>query len=220
MLGGWQAFANYSSYNRRGLHDTVDGFAYSFTTLAVSLATLSLGEHTLQLSTPSVKHRRTPLFDTWAILSAAVAYAIALILYFLAPNAWRHNVTFPLLLAPPGTLARYALSRLNTHPRFHHHFPLGTFIANLSATFILAGAFVASHDSNPRCDALNALQQGFCGCLSTVSTFCVELRTIRPWRWKIAYGGASVLLGHLIMLAVVSGSQWARHGGLGTICHR
>lgn len=222
MLQGYQAFANYDEYNRNGVRDAVDGLAYSFTTFGIGLATLALGEHIAgfrSLFPGKREHRVTPLLDLLAILSAGVSYALALIIYFEAPGRWRHDVTFPLLLAPPGAILRFFLANLNTRSTFKDRFPLGTFIANISATLILAGAFTASHSlvSATSCNALNAIQQGFCGCLSTVSTFCVEVKSIKGRRWTWAYVFVSVIVGHLGVLFVVGGVGWSR-GGLGEVC--
>jgi len=152
--------------------------------------------------------------DIITILSAFIAYLIALLLYFLAPRPWRHRATFPILLAPPGAILRFALSKLNSRSPFADKFPIGTFIANISATLILAGVYAAQRlptgQGAIRCNALYALQQGFCGCLSTVSTFVVESRSIRRKRWKWVYVGSSVVLGHVAVLAVVGGVGWDR----------
>jgi CrcB protein len=222
MLQGYQAFSNYDRFDRNGLHDTVDGLAYSFVTFGMGLATLALGEHIASLCTFAGKpsHRQTPKLDLLAVISAGLSYAIALIIYFKAPRQWRHDVTFSLLLAPPGAMLRFFLAKLNAKPQFQNRFPLGTFIANLSATLLLAGAFSASHSTvnATSCNALNAIQQGFCGCLSTVSTFCVEVRSIKGRRWTWGYVFASVVFGHLCVLFVVGGVGWSGEGGLGKIC--
>jgi CrcB protein len=54
--------------------------------------------------------------------------------------------------------------------------------------------------------------------LSTVSTFAVETRTIDRKRWKMIYVLSSVVLGHLLVLAIVGGVKWSREG-LGPFCH-
>lgn len=164
--------------------------------------------------------RRTPLLDTLTILSAFGSYLIALLLYFLAATSWRHRATFPILLAPPGAMLRYALSKLNSRRPFADKFPIGTFLANISATLLVSGVYAAqrlpSGQGATRCNALYAIQQGFCGCLSTVSTFTVESRIIGRKRWKWVYVGTSVVLGHVIVLAIVGGVEWTE--GYGPVC--
>ncbi|WVR04760.1 hypothetical protein IAU60_001772 [Kwoniella sp. DSM 27419] len=260
MLGGYLSFSNFDGYDRKGLHDAVDGVAYSLSTLAIAISSLYLGEHVASLL-PSLPRPRpanssgdstvpawsaeppsgidkptrsapaspratsaalfrlsqTPLLDTLAITSAALSYLVILLLYFLGPAHWRHDVLFPLLLSPPGTFLRYWLSNLNTTQRFGGRFPIGTFLANMIASLLLSGVYFAQRLPQPghtpysptRCSALYAIQQGFCGCLSTVSTFVSEVRGIRYPRWKWFYLGTSVVLGHLLVMAVIGGSVWS-----------
>ena len=151
------------------------------------------------------------------LLSGAACYLVTLLLYFLGPYSWRHKVLFSMLLSPPGAMARFALGRINVKPSFIDRFPLGTFIANMSATMIISGVYVGQRQGNvgrTRCNALYAIQQGFCGCLSTVSTLAVESRAVRGTRWRWTYVGGSVILGHLFVLAIVGGELWGP--GLGT----
>jgi CrcB protein len=220
-------------------HQTVDGIAYTFTTFAVALACLHWGEYVASIlpslprrriqvskdekrnsssSSPTSKARRrpsqAPILDIICIISALICYLIALLLYFFTPHTWRHRAIFPILLSPPGTMLRFALSRLNSRPGLLDRFPIGTFLANMLATLVLAGVFAEQHriGSGVRCNAMYAIQQGFCGCLSTVSTFAVEARSVKGW-WKWVYIGGSVVLGHVFMLVVFGGSGWAKSYG-------
>ncbi|ODN79520.1 hypothetical protein L202_03482 [Cryptococcus amylolentus CBS 6039] len=249
MLEGYLAFSNFGNYNRKGLHDTVDGVAYSLSTFAIAMASLKFGEHlgrTLphlpRQSNASAYHTtekrsmsaaatfpsspstaaRTPLRDSFTILTAALAYLVALLLYFLAPHSWRHDVTFPLLLSPPGAMLRFALSKLNIRRPFVNKFPIGTLLANMMATLLVASTFAAQRRPGGadhgaiRCNGLHAIQQGFCGCLSTVSTFVVEAAVIKRWGWKWFYIGGSVMLGHILVLAVVGATGWSE--GYNDVC--
>lgn len=160
----------------------------------------------------TVSHR-SPFLDSVTFLVASLSYLVALIIYFFAPHPWRHRAVFAILLAPPGAMLRFFLAKINTRAAFIDRFPLGTFIANMVATLVLAGVVAAQHrpaagSSAVRCDALYALQQGFCGCLSTVSTFAVEARAIRGKRWKWIYVLGSVVLGQVLVLAVLGGVGW------------
>lgn len=169
----------------------------------------------------ATRHKSTTFIsDLFVMASAILSYLIALILYFYAPRTWRHRATFPILLSPPGAILRYLLSKLNQRKPFTGKFPIGTFVANMGASLIIAGMYVAQRRpvngiGALRCNALYAVQQGFCGCLSTVSTFVVELRGMKRHRWKWIYGGGSVVLGHLLVMAVVGGYGWAKGVGVG-----
>ena len=167
--------------------------------------------------------RPTPIRDILFISTGFCAYLTCLLLYFLAPRSWRHPVLFPLLLSPPGAMIRFAFARLNPSPRFIDRFPIGTFIVNILATLIISGSVAAQYSvkssaqtSVLTCAALYGIQQGFCGCLSTVSTFVVELRSIKGKRWKWGYLFASVILGHICVLAIVGGVGWDI--GYGMLC--
>ncbi|KAK6903580.1 hypothetical protein L486_03149 [Kwoniella mangroviensis CBS 10435] len=270
MLDGYLAFSNFHKYDRKGLHDTVDGVIYSLSTFAIAIAFLRFGEHFSKIlpslslfrrpskaplpdrlpaqtqarssnlnsneedssspspssgsnadpektsspsSSPLKPLSQTPLLDILWISTAFFSYLIILLLYFLAKPSWRHNVTFPLLVSPPGTIIRFYFSRFNTRPKFIDRFPLGTFIVNFSASIIISICFALqrlplSQTQGIKCNALNSIQQGFCGCLSTVSTFVVEARTIKSPIHKWIYIGGSVILGHLMVLAIVGGIGW------------
>jgi CrcB protein len=175
----------------------------------------------------SQQARHFGLFHMFSIVIGALFYMGALLLYFLGPHSWRHPVTFSLLLGPPGTMLRYALSKLNTGSKLEGKFPIGTFLANMLATAVLAAVYVGQrapgkdgqtpHLTSTGCDALYALEEGFCGCLSTVSTFASEWTSIKRTRWKWCYVGMSVVLGHLIIMAIVGGVSWSS-AGLGPQC--
>ncbi|MBL0169466.1 MAG: fluoride efflux transporter CrcB [Gemmatimonadaceae bacterium] len=102
-----------------------------------------------------------------------------------------------------GSVSRYALSMWLT--RAHGHFPLGTFVINISGSFLIAlfARVYSTPDSNPIMRA--ALTIGFCGGFTTFSTFSAEFVTLmqegRTSR-AVLYALASVLTG---VLAVVAG---------------
>ena len=221
----------------------MDGLAYSFSTFAISIACLHLGSHISSLPIPlrtapragvpntngakesssSTTHypKKTPLLDILTIISAFLSYLIAILLYFLAPSIWRHRATFPLLLAPPGAILRFFLARLNTRHIFIDRFPLGTFLANMIATLVISGVFAAQRQPGVTsrfvtCNALYAIQEGFCGCLSTVSTLAIESRAIKGVWWKWIYVGGSVVLGHILVLVIVGGTRWGE--GYSSVC--
>lgn len=79
------------------------------------------------------------------------------------------------VFAPVGALTRWYLSFYNGKiPSF----PIGTFIANIFGTIVLA--VLSLLQSGPSmlpiaCDVTQALADGYCGCLTTVSTFIVCL---------------------------------------------
>lgn len=136
-------------------------------------------------------------------------------------------ITISILFSPLGAITRWYLSRLNGISRAKRFpfFPLGTLSANLSATLIISLAFlcqrfgrnVSSSRSSSGiarttlgCNVLYGLQEGFCGTLSTVSTFAVELTKLKPKRRAINYAGFSWVAGILICVIVVGVPWWTR----------
>ncbi|KDN42085.1 hypothetical protein K437DRAFT_167673 [Tilletiaria anomala UBC 951] len=165
----------------------------------------------------------------------------ALLLAFRQDERFRH-VTFPMLLAPPGAILRWWLAlHLNASRRAKvawPRWPLGTLAANLGATLILAGVYTVQHvstmhsSSNPPntsvlststllgCQALYAVQEGFCGCLGTISTFTVELEILKPSRRAFAYLLFSWATGIILCVLVVGVPTWTlpESSGYGRRC--
>lgn len=233
------------------IDQAMDGLAYSFTTITVSSSCLLFGQFSgsvinnwlvsgrsqntrgsqdsfqnkkQDLEAKLKGYHRSIIFDSIAIALACFFYAGALVAYFIGPRNWRPEVTFALLLGPPGAILRFELARLNSRGKFRDRFPMGTFIANMLGTGVLAASYAVQRTSyrtglsDTGCNAMIGIEQGFCGCLTTVSTFVVEVKAIDRRRWKVAYALSSVILGHILVLAIVGGVKWSPQG-LGPFCH-
>jgi CrcB protein len=104
-----------------------------------------------------------------------------------------------------GTLLRYWLG---TWLNAGRTFPLGTFVVNVTGSFILAGAFVLLMEKlRPGLDDWYLLiGTGFCGGYTTFSTFEVEtFRMVRDGLWGhvFLYVFGSILAAFLgVLLAV------------------
>lgn len=154
----------------------------------------------------------------------------------------RHPLVFPLLFAPLGCLMRYYISRSLNSLRlplpfriFIPGFPMGTFAVNILGTIILGVAFdlqyfrrrpssSASGGSNVQktkdvliCQILQGIQDGLCGCLTTVSTWVVELRGFKRVGHAYCYGLLSVLAGLGSSVLVMGSVRWSR-GFEGAVC--
>jgi fluoride ion exporter CrcB/FEX len=125
---------------------------------------------------------------------------------------WRGIVMFALLFSPPGVWLRFYLSRLNL--RNSLRFPLGTFIANIFGTAILAMLLALQYTpgrSRLHCQILQGWGDGFCGTLTTVSTFIVEIRKLER-RHAYTYVVISWIAGQAVMLLILGSVDFARGG--------
>lgn len=183
-------------------------------------------------ASPSPQHHPSPMLDLSLFLVFGIlAWLGAALLAGLPPQSNFRPLTFSVVFGPPGALLRWYLSRFNSSNRSKKfpHWPLGTFAANMLATLVLAIVFLcqhygqaagpSSHIANTllSCQLLYALQEGFCGCLSTISTFAVELSNLKPRRRAVGYCFGSYLIGIIIMILVV-GVPWWSGGGMEGSC--
>lgn len=112
---------------------------------------------------------------------------------------------------PFGAWLRWQLGRLNKQPRFKS-FPIGTFAANMLGSALLAAAYVlgitvVSADTT-NCNVLDGFMDGFCGSLTTVSTFVFELKHL-PRKQAYIYGAASVLGAQALFVVIIGGFSWS-----------
>jgi len=101
--------------------------------------------------------------------------AITLPLCFLIDN----KLWLAALLAPLGAFSRWYLGKLFNG---RWSIPIGTLIANLFGSILLMTLLVAFHQSNDPLEetiVIEAVTKGFCGCLSTVSSFVGELFALK-----------------------------------------
>lgn len=205
---------------RNGGYSFLALVAVPVVTISLSLSALFLGAHlaiALAPLTPSLFPRpavRTFL-DRLAVLLGWGCWLGAVLLSIFPPEgraAWRGQATLALVFAPLGCLARfYASLALNGRVAA---FPLGTFVVNMAGTGVLALAWDLAHSPVPAdggvagCQVLRGVEDGFCGCLTTVSTWVGELAALRR-RHAYVYGGASVLGGFAVAVAVMGGLRWS-----------
>lgn len=113
----------------------------------------------------------------------------------------------PCFLGVIGALLRWRLA-----VRFNSSTPWGTIAANMSGTLCLALFYVWGNEggylSQLSCQAVYAFTDGFCGCLTTVSTFFSELSTMKRGK-ALRYFLGSVSVGVAIMGIVLGVHQAA-----------
>ena len=195
-------------------------------TVGLSLGALQLGGHLalgLEPFIPSIPYlfsRR--VVDRSVIFLASGCWLGAIFMAFWPPDrpsgpvgnaswaqeTWRSKVLFALVFAPLGCLLRfYASLQLNGKIK---SFPLGTFAVNIFGTLMEAifldlqrvpiGGMVG-------CQVLQGMSDGFCGCLTTVSTWVAELKGLRL-RHAYFYGLTSVGVGLGLMVIITGSLQW------------
>ncbi|CAF3363771.1 unnamed protein product [Rotaria sp. Silwood1] len=137
------------------------------------------------------------LFPILIFISIPLLVLLAVFLPFGQYTYFIYSVIF----APFGSLTRYILSIVfNTNSNF----PLGTLLANIIGSYIYLGMVAIKEYalvSSPLVKQLIiSIIQGYCGCLTTVSTFILELDTIKKRRYIYAYGIITVLFIQIVYI--------------------
>ena len=201
-------------------------FAVLIITIGLSLGALQFGAHLalgLEPFTPSIPFLFSrKIIDRSIVFIAFGCWLGAIFMAIWPPDrpsgpvgkaswgqeTWRSQALFALVFAPLGCLLRfYASLHLNGRIK---SFPLGTFAVNIFGTMMEAvflnlqrvpvGGIVG-------CQILQGMSDGFCGCLTTVSTWMAELKALKL-RHAYIYGLISVGLGLGLMVVILGSLQW------------
>lgn len=216
-----------SEVSRNGGYSFLALLAIILATVALSLGALIVGAHTalaLDKITPRIPSRFTRrLLDPLMVFLGFGCWLGALFLAIWPPDrfrstteTWRGTVLFPILFAPTGCLLRfYASVKLNA---LVPSFPLGTFAANMFGTAIQGMCYDIQHvgvgingsvgGGLVGCQVLQGVQDGFCGCLTTVSTWVGEINGLRR-RSAYFYACASVVGGFCLMVVIMGSVRWS-----------
>ena len=158
------------------------------------------------LSTKRVSNLRAVEGDVFVCVWIILSMLIVVILFILE----RRDFVFSCLLATIGTYIRWHLSPLNSA---FQSFKLGTFLANIAGSLLL-GCMAYAKDQYAEGelahDILTGMATGLCGCLTTVSTFAVELFALSAHSTRSSYIYAATSIGVAqVGLIVVKGTlQW------------
>ncbi|MCJ1232632.1 hypothetical protein MMC14_000585 [Varicellaria rhodocarpa] len=211
-----------STVHRNGGYSFMALLAVLILTTTLSLSALSFGAHlalALEPITPTLPFRFTRrILDPLTVFLAFGVWTGAIIMSIFPPrDGWRGEALFALVFAPLGCLTRFYISLLLNAkiPAF----PLGTFTVNIAGTLLEGMFYDLQHvplGGKAGCQVLQGLMDGFCGCLTTVSTWVGELNGLRR-RHGYVYGALSLGVGVAAMVAVMGGVRWGR-GFAATVC--
>jgi CrcB protein len=211
-----------STVSRDGGYSFMALVAIILVTIACCFSTLKLGAHLalfLHPWTPTLPFRLTRrILDPVVVVLAWCCWIAAILLTIFPPNnhtTWRSQALFACVFAPPGCLLRYYIS-LSLNPLVSS-FPMGTFAANIFGTAVLGMAYDLQHvslhgtdvvgGSVLGCQVLQGIMDGFCGCLTTVSTWMAELSGLGK-KEAYVYGGVSVAAGLGLLVVVMGSVRW------------
>ncbi|KAI5950540.1 hypothetical protein CANMA_005200 [Candida margitis] len=201
-----------------GAYGIMEFLAVILAQLGLSMMGFHIGKHLSQVIDNNVRPMTQKAYRFLELLSMALGVSLVIITCFLIGfknhGAWR-SWTFAMLFAPFGAILRFYLSKyLNTKVK---NFPMGTFAANTLGTLLLAiftllgrGRLPSGGRINPHvmgCHVLVGLDDGFCGALTTVSTFMAELFALKTWH-SYRYGFVSVVVGYALMILILGSYNW------------
>lgn len=197
-------------------------------TLSLCVSAWLLGtlfSQTLVLYMPSLEFKSSHrLIDGFVAILAWTSWIIltilAFYLYFRSPGSQIHthrpNI-FSLALAPLGCVARFYLSSsLNSKIKT---FPLGTFTVNIVGTIIFGAAYSSQRiplKSITGCQVLQGVQDGLCGCLTTVSSWIAELFLLNR-KCAFIYGTVSIVASLCSLIIIMGSILWTK-GSADPLC--
>ncbi|RDW63471.1 hypothetical protein BP6252_11016 [Coleophoma cylindrospora] len=182
-------------------------------TLALCVRALYIGIAAAELFqpySPSLSFHFTHNFiNPFIVFLGIVTWIIVVVLAIFPPHPeWRGIGLFALVFAPLGCLTRFYVS-LYLNPWFAK-FPFGTFAVNIIGTAILGVAFTVQHSANSSvigCQVSQGIMDGFCGALTTISTWIVELTTLKKGPAYI-YGSMSIGVALAMLIAIMGSVRW------------
>ncbi|SCU93868.1 LAME_0F05270g1_1 [Lachancea meyersii CBS 8951] len=161
-------------------------------------------------------HRVVSFIQKATLVLSVPVLAVQIVLAAVYDNRSRYW-TLSAIFAFPGAALRYALSKQLNHRL--KHFPMGTFTANFAGTLLLAVFTLVTKgkrsDNSPIIKSATAktvviaLGNGFCGSLTTVSTFINECHLL-PLRKTLFYYFVSIFLSFGIVVVIVGSCAWTR----------
>ncbi|KAH8722430.1 CrcB-like protein-domain-containing protein [Phaeosphaeriaceae sp. PMI808] len=209
-----------STASKNGGHSFMAICAVIIVTIGTCYSALKVGAHLALLLdpiTPTLPFRVCRrIIDPVMVLLGWGMWLCAIILAIFPPlDAWRGQALFACVFAPVGCLSRYYMS-VFLNPVLPS-FPLGTFAVNIFGTAVLGMAYDLQRvplrfsgvvgGSLLGCQALQGIMDGFCGALTTVSTWILEMDTLKN-KHAYVYATTSVAVGLGLLTAIMGSAKW------------
>lgn len=218
ILQIYEDIANTEEYQRNRGYNVISVITQVMVTLTAAVGGFRLGNH-LALFVDSILPRSSAIPKVYNkagiifIILIAIGFQAGAIITASIRSDWRGTVGFAMVFSPIGALSRFHLSRLLNAVR--PSFPLGTFTANILGSLLESIFFLLQYrvSSGTSCALLQGLQDGYCGALTTVSTFVVELCTLQR-RHAYVYALVSIVVGSVLYVLVDGVDYWI-HGSSG-----
>lgn len=214
ILQIYEDLANTDGYHRPRGYNVISILTQVMVTLGASIAAFRLGNHLAIFADHVFFLRAIPKVKSTSkimvVILIAIGFQAGSIITAALRREWRGIVAFAMVFSPAGALTRWYLSRnLNG---IAPSFPLGTFAANmlgslLESIFHLLQYHVSGGNA---CAVLQGLQDGYCGALSTISTFMVELCTLKRGH-AYRYAITSIVLASVLYILIDGLDYWI-HG--------
>ncbi|CCH42418.1 putative membrane protein [Wickerhamomyces ciferrii] len=200
---------NYNYPN--GAYGIMEFASVIITQMSVSIAGLHFGKHLIKQYDPILPYYK--VLETSIVILGILSW-IAVICLISIKN-WRSWI-FACIVSPIACWTRYYASKY-LNPKIKS-FPMGTFFVNIFSTFIMAILNLLNRGKLPNgsgrivnsvlsCHMIQGLEDGYCGTLSTVSTFVVELYTIKSPK-SYRYGFISIIVAFIMMLLILGSYNW------------
>jgi fluoride ion exporter CrcB/FEX len=167
MFSIFTDFVNFYSFDRPLAASIYAGFLNILVIIAVAFSAFFYGIH----SSNNRFLKLIRLSDTPPKILAVISGGLWILSLLLAILV--NPICYALVLAPLGSLCRYFVSlKLNS---WIENIPLGTFLCNMIGTIIFSACLIISYYSQDSCVVIRAITIGFCGNLTTLSSFVNEL---------------------------------------------
>lgn len=182
--------------------------AFLITEISCSMASYFFGRH-LEIFLRSYKLLIKPNYVYVEYIGAALGLS-AWIACLVISITVESNRNWPLLatFAPFGVFLRVHASKLN-RPEYR----IGTFLVNMVGTVLACIFTILQHPdigaSVLQIQVLKGLIDGFCGSLTTISSFVVELSKL-PLPHAYAYGISTFGLGFCFAVLIIGSYDWTR----------